>query len=172
MGNNRLQVRALAANALLLALAMVFLFFASFVPAIELSLQVLASFTIAAAIVETGILGGVLLYIALFLLALILLPNKLVLLPFFFLFGPYPCIRKLVEPINSRVLRLILKLITFNGLLYASWLLFKEILLGSSILPNIPLWIILLAAQPMFLLYDYVLKLAIEFYGYRIHKRA
>lgn len=172
MSRSRFSVRALTINALLLALGMAFLFLASFVPAVELSLQVLASFCIAAAIVEIGIGGGVLLYAALFLLAFTLLPNKAILLPFFFFFGPYPCFKDLIERVNNKFLRMLFKLVIFNSAFWGAWTLFRGVLLGSSYLPDIPLWFVIVALQPVFLLYDHVLTLAVIFYNHRIRRKA
>lgn len=160
----------LAINALLLALSIVFLFLASFVPAVELSLQVLASFCIAAAIVEGGLGAGALLYVAILTLALVLLPNKLALLPFFFLFGPYPCVKHLAEKIKGKVPEAALKFLFFNASMAGAWLFFKKLFLENSML-ELSWWMLLIAAQAAFFLYDYVMTLAINFYKDRIHRK-
>ena len=85
-GSNTFKI---ALGGIFLALTMVCLFAASIVPGIELTLFACSSFFTAFMILESGVGGAVLLFAAASLLGLIILPNKLAMIPFIFLFGYY-----------------------------------------------------------------------------------
>lgn len=171
MKKQGMSARGITINALLLALSIVLLFLASFVPAVEMSLYALVSFCVAAAIIEGGLGRGFLLYVAAMILPLILLPDKLAILPYAIFFGPYPCVKYIVEKLRKQVLEILLKLLCFNVFLGIGILFFKALFMGPINLTGIPWWILLAAVQAVFLLYDYVMTLAIGFYNNRIHRR-
>ena len=70
-----------------LALAVIFMFGASFVPGIELTLFLISSLFTAIMIIETGAGGGALVYGGASLLGLVLIPQKVALVPYIFCFG-------------------------------------------------------------------------------------
>ena len=70
------------------ALAVIFMFGASFVPGIELTLFLISSLFTAVMVIEAGAAGGLSVFAAASLLGLILIPNKLALIPYVFCFSP------------------------------------------------------------------------------------
>ena len=71
----------IALGGICLALTIAFMFGGSFVPGIELTLFAVSSLFTAVMIIETGTLGGVLLFAAACLLGFFLIPNKAAILP-------------------------------------------------------------------------------------------
>ena len=65
-----------------LALTLVFMFGASIVPGAEMTLYAVSSLFIAVMIIETGVKGGAALYAAAVLLGLLIVPNKIGILPY------------------------------------------------------------------------------------------
>ena len=70
------------------ALAVIFMFGASFVPGIELTLFLISSLFTAVMVIEAGAAGGLTVFAAASLLGLILIPNKLALIPYIFCLNP------------------------------------------------------------------------------------
>ena len=79
----------IALGGICLACTVLFMFGASIVPGVELTLYALSSLFIAVMIIETGIKGGIGLYVAAILLGLLIVPKKLGILPYVCLFGLY-----------------------------------------------------------------------------------
>ena len=85
------------------ALAVIFMFGASFVPGIELTLFLISSLFTAVMVIEAGVAGGLSVFAAASLLGLILIPNKLALIPYVFCFGYYAVLKYYIEKIKSGV---------------------------------------------------------------------
>ena len=170
--NMKEKNRTIALGGVLLALSAASLFLASFVPGIELSLYAFSSFFTAAMIVEAGAKGGWTFYFASALLAFFLIPNKGAALMYAVFFGLYALVKFYIERIRKVPLEILLKLLFFSGAVFVLLYFFKELFLGAVAFPDkYPLWILFAAAALVFLLYDYVFTLIIEFYRRRIRKK-
>ena len=161
----------IALGGICLALAVIFIFGGSIIPGIELTLFAVSSLFTAVMIMESGVKGGILLYIAAVILSLVLIPNKLAVIPYAFLFGYYGILKFYIEKLTSRLLQLLLKAAFFAGLLSAGLLGFKELLLGSINLPNYPIGLLIAAGTLMLILYDFIFTFLIGFYMRRIKHR-
>lgn len=122
-------------------------------------------------VLEAGVGSGILLYIAAVLLGIVLLPNKLAMIPYGFLFGYYGILKFFIEKIHSGILQVLLKAIFFAAVLCVGLLGFESLLLGSIHLPDYPIWILIVGGIIMMLLYDYIYTLLIDFYQRRIRNR-
>lgn len=162
----------IALSGVFLALSVVFLFFASIVPGIELTILALSGVLIMIFVNEVNIKGGVLLYVASLLLSFLIVPNKSILLMYGFIFGPYSIIKAAIERyVNSRVLQYVLKILMFNLLLGAGFLIFKAAFFTGVNLPDFAWYILLAGAQAMLILYDFILTYVVRFYEQIIPKR-
>lgn len=162
----------IAMGGIFLALTMVFLFGASFVPGIELALFAVSSVFVVAMIIESGVLGGCILYIGALLLGFLVIPNKLALLPYLCIFGLYPIIKFAMEKIKSKILQYSLKILFLGGVLSVSFLGFKELLLGGVHIPEeLPVAVILIAGTAFLLLYDQILTQIELFYRRKIKRQ-
>lgn len=154
----------IALGGICLALAFISVALASFVPGIELTLFAISSLFTAIMIIETGVAGGVLLYVACVLLGLILLPNKLAIIPYAFLFGYYGILKYFMEKIKSGSLQIVIKTIFFATALSIGLLAFASLLASSITLPDYPIWVLIIGGTLLLLLYDMAFTYLINFY--------
>lgn len=165
MKNNR--TGKIALGGICTALAVIFMFGASFVPGIELTLYLISSLFTAAMVIEAGAAGGLSVFAASSLLGLILVPNKLALVPYIFCFGYYAVLKLYIEKIKSGVLQIILKVIYFAAVLVIGLLVFKSILTAGVHMPDWPVGGLIAAGLVMMILYDYVMTFLINWYRRR-----
>ena len=88
-----------------LALTLVFMFGASIVPGAEMTLYAVSSLFIAVMIIETGVKGGAALYAAAVLLGLLIVPNKIGILPYACVFGLYGIVKFYIEKVKNPVMQ-------------------------------------------------------------------
>ena len=165
MKNNR--TGKIALGGICTALAVIFMFGASFVPGIELTLYLISSLFTAAMVIEAGAAGGLSVFAASSLLGLILVPNKLALVPYIFCFGYYAVLKLYIEKIKSGVLQIILKVIYFAAVLVVGLLVFKSVLTAGVHMPDWPVGGLIAAGLVMMILYDYVMTFLINWYRRR-----
>jgi hypothetical protein len=159
--------RRLAFMGILAALAVITLFLATILPTNRISLYVLSSFFVSIVIIEYGVRNGWLFYIASSLLALLIVQNKLRLVPYIIFFGLYGIIKYYIEKLNNMFLELVLKLIYFNVCLFTAYYFVKEILLGGIEI-KYPLWVAAIILQVIFIVYDYVYSRFILYYRQKL----
>jgi len=162
-----MKSRYIAENGLLVALTVVLLYVASIIPISKLSILTVASCLIPISIIRTSIKNTILVYIAASVLSFFLVPINIALY-YTLLFGTYGIIKYFIEKSKNIPLELLLKLIAFNILLAIIYFITKSFLLVIS--PDLPLWILWLGSQIIFLVYDYALTLAISFFLKRFNK--
>ena len=158
------RARAVATTGIFLALSMVTLFFATFIPGIELTLYAISSFYVAFIMVEVGVRGGWLFYVASVLLSAMIVPNKAGLIPYAMFFGLYGIAKYYIERISKLPIEIPLKLLFFNVSFGIGLIFFQELFLGAISVPDLALPILIIGAQIFFLLYDYIFTLVICFY--------
>lgn len=163
----RTKTFKIALGGLCLALTIIFMFAGSIVPGIELTLFAVSSLFTAIMILETGVGGGAILYLAAVALGLVLVPNKLGMIPYIFLFGYYGMLKFYIEKIPKDAVQIVIKVIYFAALLCVGLLGFKELLLGSINLPDYPVVILIIGGIVMMMLYDWIFTMLINFYSRR-----
>ena len=149
------------------ALAVIFMFGASFVPGIELTLYLISSLFTAVMVIEAGIAGGLSVFAASSLLGLILVPNKLALIPYVICFGYYAVLKLFIEKTKSGVLQIILKVIYFAAILFVGLFFFKSVFTAGVHMPDWPVGGLFAAGLVMMILYDYVMTFLIGWYRRR-----
>jgi hypothetical protein len=164
------RTKMVALGGILLSMSLVTLFLASFIPGAELSLYALSSLYVAIIIIETKAKNGWIFYVASCLLAFLIIPNKLVLLPYVLFFGLYGVVKYYIEKIGKQAIEIVLKLVFFTFVWGIGTLFFRELLLGNIELPNLPVLVLIIGALIMFLVYDYLFTLMIGFYQKRFPK--
>jgi hypothetical protein len=160
----------LAVSGIILAFNVILLWFASFVPAIEMTIMAICGATVYLISRMYKPLTSLLVFTASIILALLIVPNKLMILPYFFLFGPYAVIKPIIDGIAERAKKkkllvgYVMKTLVFIILLGVSYLIFKEALFAGVRLPEfipdklLPA-LIIVAAAIFFYIFDYVLGL-------------
>ncbi|MDO4834266.1 MAG: hypothetical protein Q4A40_04430 [Bacillota bacterium] len=218
--NRNSKTFKIALGGICLALALIFLFGATIVPGIELTLFAISSLFTAVMILETGTVhgkhtasadiaqnsntdssyaasaddkhdrtpnspqsdgsggsqnaaaqnthsgigGAASVYAGTSVLGLILIPNKLALIPYIAMFGYYPILKFYIEKINSGVLQLTLKVIYFAAVISVGLLAFKSVIARSISLPNHPTALLIVLGTALMILYDYILSFLISRY--------
>lgn len=161
----------LALGGICLALTLIFMFAGSIVPGIELTLFAVSSVFVAVMILESGVGGAALLYLAACILGFILVPNKIGLVPYIFLFGYYGIVKYFIEKLPKAASQIIIKVVFFAAVMCIGFLGFKELLLGAVELPDYPAAILILAGTAFMMLYDYIYTLVINIYITKVQRK-
>ena len=158
-----------AKGGMLVALTLLTLYLARFIPTNKLTFLVISSVFVPMGILSLNITQGTIIYVASSLLSFILGLNSISIL-YIFIFGPYGIIKFLIEKIKKPLTEVILKLLYFNAATAILYMFSKElILINISIdIPSIPLVVLL---QFLYLIYDYSLTLLIGYIQRRLFKQ-
>ncbi|WHH57353.1 hypothetical protein [Petroclostridium sp. X23] len=151
------------------ALAVICLYIASILPTNRLFFYAISSMFLLALVVEFGTGAAVAAYAATSILALIIIPNKLMLIPYVLFFGYYGIIKFYIEKINRLALEWIIKILLFNAAMYILYIIVIEILF-ESINARFPIWVTIILGEVAFIVYDYGYSVAIGYYKYRLRK--
>lgn len=164
------RTQNIAIGGICLAGSVLSVFVASIVPGVELTLYSVSSIFVAVLIIEAGLRGGWMMYSGTILLCLILMPNKLALIPYVFFFGLYGIIKYFAEQRRQPVVQLAIKASVFLVVFGIGYLFFKEIFFGNIQLPDFPIPILVLAGLAFLFLYDFIFTQLIELYRKRIRR--
>lgn len=164
------KVFKIALGGICLTLTVAFMFGASFVPGVELTLYAISSLFVAIMIVETDVRGGIALFAAAILLGFLIVPNKVGVLPYACLFGLYGIIKYYIEKLKSPVGQILLKVCFFGVVLTVVLVFFKALLLGNINLPDFPVPVIIVAGVAFLMLYDAIYTYLINLYLRRIKR--
>ncbi len=170
MKADRLKTKKIALNGILGALAVICLVLAVVLPTNKISLYALSSFFVTISIIESGVKAAWIFYVATSLLGLILLPNKLGILPYALFFGLYGIVKYYIEKLDKIMIEFAIKLVYFNICLGLLVLLASEIF-GYSVAVKLPWFLAIIAVEVIFLLYDIVYSLFINYYKARIRPK-
>jgi uncharacterized membrane protein YedE/YeeE len=118
--------KRIALSGVLLALVVIVLYAESIAPTSKLTLYALSSFFVSVIVMESGVGSGWFFYVASSLLSLIIVPDKLDLVPYFAFFGVYGILKYYIERLNKLILEYILKYAFFNVCLVAAIVEIKD----------------------------------------------
>ncbi len=163
MKSDAINTKRIALNGILGALAVICLVLAAILPTNRLSLYALSSFFVAVSIIESGVKAGWIFYAATCLLALIVVPYKLGIIPYVIFFGMYGIVKYYIEKLDKIVVEYILKFAFFDICVGIAALTIIEVF-GFSLAVELPWWLLIIALQVVFFLYDIVYTLFINFY--------
>lgn len=157
--------------AVLGALALILVYLSAVMPTGNWGMVALAGLLPAAAVVSVGLKAGFLCWAAVTILAFLLVPDKFCVLLFGALFGLYPMVKSLIEQLRRRPVEYLLKLAFFN----AAFTLIARTMsaaLTASLPPMLSgsVWVLYLAANVVFLLYDFGFSRLIAVYIARVQK--
>lgn len=157
--------------AILGALSLLLVYIGSIAPTGNWGIVAAAGLLPAAAVISVGINAGLLCWAGVSILAFLLVPDKFCVLLFGALFGLYPMVKSLAERPRKKPLEYLVKLAFFNAaftLIYvamaAAVAASLPALLGGSV------WLLYLAGNIVFLLYDYGFSRLIAVYLSRVQR--
>ena len=162
-----MKSKHIAESGLLVAFTVVLLYATSIIPISKLSVLTVASCLIPISIIRTSLKNTMLVYIASSILGFFLVSTNIAIYYALF-FGIYGIMKYFIEKLMNMPLELLLKLISFNILLGTAYLITKSLL--DIAMPNFSFWILWVALQIIFFVYDYALTIIISFFLSRFHK--
>lgn len=169
MSESKSNARRIALNGILGALALISLFLATVMPTSRLALYGLSSFFVSVAIIESGIRAGWLFYGSTALLGLIIVPDKLAVVPYIIFFGFYGMAKYYIEKLGRLIPEYIIKFAYFNAALAMAWLLIKQVFIAEITL-KLPWFVIIIGLEAVFLIYDLVYTMFIAYYRDKLRK--
>ncbi|NLK87599.1 MAG: hypothetical protein GX279_08925 [Clostridiaceae bacterium] len=164
------KAKRLALNGILGALAVICLLLANILPTNRISLYALSSFFVSISIMENGIKAGWIFYAATCLISFIVLPDKLGVIPYVVFFGLYGIVKFYIERLNRLALEYILKFVYFNANAAISIAGFSGLFM-PELSVALPIWLLVIAAEVVFFIYDYVYTLFIDYYRNKLMRK-
>lgn len=157
--------------AILAGVGLLLLYLSALAPSGRWAVVAVAGLLTAAAVITVGLWGGLACYAVTGLLGLLLVPDRLNVLLYLLFFGIYPVIKSLLERICPQWLGFLGKLAFFNGVLTVFFFAFSALFLPA--LPEALTdrsWLLYLAGNVVFIVYDFGFTKLISFYGERLSK--
>ncbi|HEY8892010.1 MAG TPA: hypothetical protein VIM70_17365 [Clostridium sp.] len=152
----------IAKGGIFTALSLILLYISSVFPTNKLSILVLASCIIPLSIMVTGVKNTIVVYGAVSLLSLFIIPSKLISIAYILIFGSYGFVKYFVEKLRNMPLEIILKLLYFNLSSAIIIFIYKLLLLN---IPNINLniYLLIIIVELAFVAYDYAVTAFISY---------
>lgn len=163
--------KKLTVAAMLAALQLVLLYLGSVMPSWKLAMAALAGILNTAVLIECGAARAILCYVAVCVLSVFILPQKLLAVLYTVFFGCYPLIKSAAERITGRVPEWIVKLAVFNSACVICWLALRYGFITGIVLPDVAIVLLWLGLNAVFVIYDIGLSKLIAFYMQRIHNK-
>lgn len=160
----------IAKGGLYTALSLLCIYLSSIMPTSQLYILGIACCIMPLAILTTNIKNSLIIYVATSLLSLLLLGFKWNVFAYIIFFGNYGFIKYFIERLNKLPIEIILKLIYFSVCMIAIYFIYK-ILLVNVLNFKLPIAVMILAFEVMFLFCDYALTVFISFANRRFIRR-
>ena len=152
------------------ALAVLILYLGSMIEVLDLSMSAIASLLIVLIVIEMGHSYAWMTYIAVSILSVVLLPQKLAAIFFAVFMGFYPIVKSYIERIRSALVGWILKLCIANVALFGAYLIIKYFV-PEEMDTELMMWTLYVMALAAFVLYDIAISKLITAYFYKFRDR-
>ena len=158
-------------TAMFAAMSLLFLYLASILPTLRITAYFLSSVFIMGLVLEEEIGLAFLMFAAVSLLSLLLMPNILRVVPYVLFFGHYGIGKYYIQKnVKDKIVGYILKLLYYNAALALIYLLATEIVTQDVLSLGLPLWALAIIAEAAFVLYDYVFTQVTKYYYNNIRR--
>lgn len=166
MNSNYSKASVIARGGMLTALGVFLIYLSSILPTSRMFLEGLTSCLILASIILMGTKNSIAVYAATAVLSFLVCGIRLATISYVLIFGLYGFVKYYIEGLNKFALEYVLKLVYFNMCLAVLFLISK------LFMPNLldieaAIYIIAIAAQFVFLVYDYVLSAFVTYFRKR-----
>ncbi len=161
------KTRKIALTGILSALIVIVLFLESIAPTGRLGFYVLAGFILSVVMLEAGVKWAWAAYVVTCAAGLLLIPEKLNVLPYVLFFGIYTILKFHIESLRKPWLEILLKLIAFNLFLWPAWSIAK-VFLPLSLTQGTMIIVTGIVFQVVFVIYDILFTAWIRFYFEKI----
>lgn len=152
----------IAKGGLFTAIGFIFIYLSTMVPVNKAYLLAIASCIIPLSVITTNIKNAMVVYMSTSLLALLICGTKITVVSYVIFFGLYGLIKYYIEILRKLYIEFILKLLFFNADLAMLFFIYKLFFPGL-LKATMPLYIIIAAAQVVFLVFDYILTMFINY---------
>lgn len=159
----------IARGGLYTAVGMMFLYLSAYIPNNKFFFLAAASCIIPLSIITIGIKHSFIVYLAVSFLGMFLIGSKGILFLYIVFFGLYGFVKYAVEKIKNLPLELVLKIAFLNISVLLSYFMSK-LFMNYTLSFKVSLYIVIIAIQIIFLVYDYTLTLFIA-HTYKIFKK-
>jgi hypothetical protein len=163
-----MKANRIAKGGIFAALSLILLYLSSIFPTNKLFILGIASCIIPLSILTTGIKNTIVVYSAVSLLSLFIIPSKLISIAYILIFGAYGFVKYFIEKLRNVPLEFVLKILYFNISSAIIIFLYKLVLLE---IPNINIYLIILILQFGFIVYDYTLTAFIAYANKNLLKK-
>jgi len=160
----------IAKGGIFAALSLILLYISSVIPTNRLSILVIASCIIPLSIMVTGVKNTVVVYGAVSLLSLFIIPSKLIGMSYILIFGSYGFVKYYVEKLRNIPIEIVLKLLYFNITSSIIVFIYKMLFLKMPNI-NINVYLLLIILEVMFVIYDYALTSFIAYANKNLLKK-
>ena len=160
----------IAKGGIFAALSLILLYLSSVIPTNRLSILVIASCIIPLSIMVTGIKNTIVVYSAVSLLSLFIIPSKIISIAYILIFGSYGFIKYFLEKLRNMPLEIILKLLYFNIASAVILFLYKIVFLKIPNI-NINIYLLIIIVEVAFIVYDYALTTFISYANKNLLKK-
>ena len=164
----RRKTKVLSTGALLTALSLVVMAMTGVLPTMQYTLVAIAGLLPAIMVIRHGLGAGWYVYAATSILAAILLPDKEAAMLYILLFGHYPMLKSLIERLRTRWIQWAAKLGLCNVLVTAALLLARLLFAQGLDLQELPVGVLFLLVNVVFILYDIGFSRLIYFFYPRL----
>ncbi|MBQ8974680.1 MAG: hypothetical protein IJ072_03015 [Oscillospiraceae bacterium] len=165
----RYKTKSVALTAILAALSVLFIFLGGVFPSGQLGFAAAACLFGVAAVIEAGIVYGVMLYVVSAALALVIVPYKLPAILYAAFFGYYPVVKSAAERMKERPLEWVIKLAVMNAALTGLLLTVKSVFV-PDVIASLPNAIIYVVFNVVFIIFDIGVSRLIALYMSRVSK--
>ena len=164
------NTKIVALSGILIGICQILFYLIAVLPTSKLAFYSIISFSVAIIIIEAGIGKALVYYIANGVLAFIVIPDRLIIIPYVVFFGIYGVIKLYIEKINMVYIELALKYIYFNICLVLSYVFVKEFILESINIKGVPFIGVIVLLEIVFFVFDYVYTMLIGYYNEKLRK--
>lgn len=162
-------------TAMFASMSLLFLYLASVLPTMNIAMFFLSSVFVMGLVLEEEIGLAFMMFAVVSLLSLLLMPDRLMVIPYIIFFGHYGIGKYYIETnIRDKVVRYIIKLLYYNVALILIYLIAQVAsseALDHLIAFNISLWVLIPLAEIAFVLYDYVFTKVTGYYFNNIRRK-
>ncbi|MDY6013024.1 hypothetical protein [Clostridium sp.] len=164
---NNLKAKDITLGGILIALTIITLYLNLIIPINTFAILTISSCYVPIAIIKDNIKLGVLVYVASSIIGFLIIPLN-IMIPFVLYFGIFGLVKFYIEKLKNLPLEIILKLAFSNLMLFLGYFLFTSFV--GPINFKLPLWMLLILLQFVFIIFDYALTLIITSFITRFNK--
>jgi hypothetical protein len=153
------------------SMSLLFLYLASILPTMRIAMYFLSSVFIMGLVLEEEIGLAFLMFAAVSLLALLLMPNRLRVVPYVLFFGHYGIGKYYIQThVRDKVVGYILKLLYYNIAIGLMYLLARQVLFEDLPFDDVAFWLLVVLAEVAFVVYDFVFSKVTSYYFNNIRR--